>query len=84
MRRSEVEWMSGEKRICTTSRHGRNGKDKDGWRKQVFVSDSDDREQQIKYLGSSCGRRLGRWGLSLNRGAGNAGDTPQASAQPHQ
>ena len=36
----------------------RNGKNKDGWRKQVFVSDSDDREQQIKYLGSRCGRRL--------------------------
>ena len=65
----------------------RNGKNKDGWRKQVFVSDSDDTEQQIKYLTlvlrSSCGRRLGRWGLSVNRGAGNAGDTPQASAQPH-
>ena len=37
----------------------RNGKNKDGWRKQVLVSDSDDTEQQIKYLGSSCGRRLG-------------------------
>lgn len=59
----------------------RIGKNKDGWRKQVFVSDSDVREQQIKYLGSSCGRQ--GWGLSLNRGAGNAGYTPQASAQPH-
>lgn len=60
----------------------RDGKNKDGWRKQVFVSDSDDREQQIKYLGSKVVAGEG-WGLSVNRGAGNAGDTPQASAQPH-
>lgn len=48
VRRSEVEWMSGEKRICTTSRHGEMRKTRMVGGSKYFVSDSDDRERQIK------------------------------------
>ena len=59
MRRSEVERMSAEKDMYYMEKW-----EKQGWleeAKYFIVADSDDRERQIrvKYLGSSCGRRLG-------------------------
>ena len=59
VRRSEVERMSAEKNMYYMEKW-----EKQGWleeAKYFVVADSDDRERQIKYLGStrSCGRRLG-------------------------